>query len=105
MKLSREEIILTLWFLFTVVMMNVGACHLGPGPITPVDPDPEQREFDCRSACARLRELHCPAAEDTVGGATCEQVCINVQESGFIAWDLECRSVAVSCDMVERCEH
>jgi hypothetical protein len=103
MKIKREEWLLTAWFWF-VVILGVGGCHIAPAPVTPVEPDPEQSAFDCASACARLRELGCPEAENTAGGATCEQVCDNVQSSGIVSWDLACRSRAPSCPAVDLCE-
>ncbi len=75
-----------------------------PGP-PPQPPKPEPVEgATCASACDRFRELGCPEGEDTAGGGTCEEVCQNVQDSGIIEWDLECRTGVDACDQVDSCE-
>lgn len=72
-----------------------------PRPI----PDPEPgKTADCAQACDWMEELGCEAAHTTAEGAGCEEVCQNVQDSGFLRWNLECRSTATTCEAVDRCE-
>ncbi len=66
-------------------------------------PDSRRRAPTCADACARLTVLHCAGGATTPGGATCLDVCRNVQESGIVAWNLSCLSNAKSCATAESC--
>lgn len=77
----------------------VSACSAVPAP----SPKPEPKAT-CADVCARGVGLGCAFALPTEGGATCVEVCNNVQSSGIIEWDLECRASAASCEAVDLCE-
>jgi hypothetical protein len=57
----------------------------------------------CPAACARLGVLSCEAGKPTPDGATCEQVCSNVQASGLNRINTECIAAADSCAAAEEC--
>lgn len=76
------------------------ACtHTAPPP-----PNPPPGDATCADVCARYDALHCPAAQPTPEGATCLDVCRSLQSSAIVAWDLNCRVRAMSCDEADRCE-
>lgn len=81
-------------FLFSVCV----ACGPLPGPVDP------PAVPTCETACDRARVLNCAYAHPTAAGASCVEVCENVQTSGFLKWDLGCRSVAASCAAIDACE-
>lgn len=103
-KLSREDIYLTLVYWGFVLGLVAWGCQIVPEPVEPTPVQPDDPAFNCSTACVRLRDLNCSAGENTAGGATCEQVCENVRTSGFVVWNMKCRSLAGSCDAVELCE-
>lgn len=72
-----------------------------PGPIP--DPDPNNR-VGCEEMCDRMRSLKCSSGKPTPNGASCEHVCENIQKSGFLKLDLECRYEAESCEAADSCE-
>lgn len=72
---------------------------------TPPGPSPDPQEATCAGMCARMAALDCPAAQDTPNGATCVQVCENVQATGIARWDLECRVAAPTCEAIDNCEN
>lgn len=57
----------------------------------------------CDKACSRVRSLGCREALPTAGGATCEQICETVQESGIVVWNLGCFESAPDCQTVAAC--
>lgn len=78
----------------------------GPGPAVIVVPSarPEPgTPADCARACAHLRSLGCEEGKPTPGGASCEQVCDNVQQSGATALDLGCVVDAGTCARANGC--
>ena len=81
-------------------------CRFIPEPVEPgpIPPEPQPSAASCTTACDNMREFHCEAAKPTVGGASCEKVCENVQASGIISWDLVCRTMANSCEDADNCE-
>lgn len=99
----------------TVLYVSLGlalttAC--GPtNPPKPPDPyeDPDagpdaSRSPTCAGACARMRDLGCPLGNKTPRGATCEEVCKNVQENNAGAgFDVRCLSTARSCAATSAC--
>ncbi len=78
-----------------------------PRPAPPPDPAPPPPPPDptvgCAEACTHLRELRCPQAQPTEAGASCEQVCANVNASGTLLLDTKCVVQASSCDAADRC--
>jgi len=78
----------------------------GSGGAGGIDADTDAaqaRQPTCADACARLSALHCSEAGTTTAGATCLDVCRNVQSSGVVAWNLSCLSKAKSCAAAEIC--
>jgi hypothetical protein len=70
----------------------------------PPKPVPPETQVTCAEVCQHWEKLGCEEAEPTPNGGTCEDVCLNVQESGIISWDLDCRAEIASCDQVDSCE-
>jgi hypothetical protein len=73
-------------------------------PVVPGPPPPPYPESTCEEVCEHWRKLDCKEAEPSKGGGSCEAVCVNVQESGIIKWDLGCRASVRGCDQIDRCE-
>lgn len=65
----------------------------------PVRPDVPS----CASACGRLADLGCEAGQPTPKGASCEEVCLNAERSGFALWDVGCVTRAPDCEAADRC--
>ncbi len=57
----------------------------------------------CERACQHLALLGCAEAEPTPGGASCVEVCRNVEESGVVSLDLECVAQVVRCEDLDGC--
>jgi hypothetical protein len=79
--------------------LGEGCPHPAPPPVPPTPVI-----ASCATVCAHETDLGCPAARSTPNGATCEDVCRNVQTSGIITWDLACRSTAPTCSAIDACE-
>lgn len=85
-----------------LILVAVAGC---PKPVPPpVPPTPPDGAATCATACERMRELHCIDVEPTPEGATCDDICQNIIDSEILTWDLDCRTMATSCDEVENCE-
>lgn len=82
------------------VVLGTACCKVGPAP----GPDGPSTGATCETACARLEALGCEAAKPTPGGEECAAVCENAQASGFVKWDLGCRTEAPTCDAADECE-
>lgn len=98
--------------LFFLALLITLSCTPRPPvpPVGPTDVDAsiadaadEARRPTCADVCARLSALHCPEAETTAAGATCLDVCRNVQSSGVAGWNLSCLSNAKSCAAADSC--
>jgi len=70
-------------------------------PPEPMNPDPTA---DCGAMCEHWRSLDCKQAEPSPAGAGCEEICINVQSSGIISWNMACRTAVKACDEIDKCE-
>lgn len=90
-------------FLLAICSCHRGPCSSVPGP-TPRAMSSAAAAAPCAAVCAHMRTLGCAAATPTPKGASCEEVCITVQTSGVVAWDLDCRSKAPTCDAIDACE-
>lgn len=77
-----------------------------PGPVPPPGPETDAAGPNptCVAYCAHVTELGCPQAKPTPKGATCTEVCENVQGSGYASLDLRCGFQAKSCAGVTACE-
>jgi hypothetical protein len=79
------------------------SCAPAYEPERPPRPRPEPNASACSAACERLAELGCPEAETTPAGASCLEVCENVEASGTVTLDPACVAQLDACDL-ERCE-
>jgi len=86
-----------------ILVLIILGCSNGCGPApTPVPPhEPVPVEATCKSVCAHGDELGCDWAATQ---ANCSEVCNNVQASGILRWDLDCRIKAETCAAVDECE-
>lgn len=57
----------------------------------------------CPEACAHGAELGCSWSKPTARGASCVEVCENVQASATVAWNCDCMVRAESCAKADRC--
>lgn len=104
MKISAMTAIVSAAFLF------VTAC---PGPVAPTpstDAGHDAAEDDARAAtcanwCKHATALRCEAAKPTPKGVSCTVVCINLQDSGVVVWNLRCRISASTCALADECEN
>ena len=62
------------------------------------------RPSTCAGWCSNAAALRCPSGKPTPLGATCVQVCTNVQ-TGPAKWNLKCRAAAKTCKAADACEH
>lgn len=88
------------------LLLALGACNpLNPlPPATPLDPPPTPgTAADCKAACAHLVALHCPSGDPTPQGGTCEQVCLNTEESGYASMNPRCLAQIKACADEEAC--
>lgn len=69
----------------------------------PLPPDPEPLEGDCASACANLRNLGCPEAENGPDGQVCEADCEIALKEGVIDPRTGCLSHVKACGEVAAC--
>jgi len=98
---------LAAWLLATVIMA-CGACR--DAPVTPPVPGdggaggaPPAVLDPCERACQRLAELGCAESQPTEGGASCTEVCRNLEESGVVSLDPACVELVVQCEDVDAC--
>jgi hypothetical protein len=99
------------FLVFVPTLMACGACR--ENPVTPPDPpDPADGGAGgapvvvlepCERACLRLAELGCEEAQPTDDGASCVDVCRNVEDSGAVSLDPECVVQIAQCEDVDAC--
>lgn len=88
---------LRLVFLMCLEFCAGGCAHLpGPAPV----PHPGAT---CESVCAHEAQLGCDAAKPTAHGASCVEICTNVELSGLARFDLPCMDAAPTCAAVDDC--
>ncbi len=81
---------------------GLAAC---PKPIPNPEPEPEldgAAPATCESVCAHWTDLGCKEAQPTPDGASCVEVCENIQQSN-LKDDLECQVAVTSCDQIDGC--
>ena len=107
---------------FLFALTACGACELGPFPKPPPQPEPPSPWDDpsdaapqpdedvdaaahspCYLACKKLAALGCPEAKPTAAGATCTQVCANIEASGVVSMGPDCVARAGSCVSARAC--
>lgn len=57
----------------------------------------------CERACQRLAALGCEEAQPTDDGASCVDVCSNVEGSGAVTLDPECVVQIAQCEDIDAC--
>lgn len=77
----------------------------GPQPPRPAAPDAGPGVVSCAAYCEHAAALGCEQGKPTPKGASCMQVCDNVQTSGFGQLDLRCGYSATTCAAIDACEH
>lgn len=96
-----------------IAAMSIG-CPPSPTPPTPDadagdtwdagdDFDAEAVASTCANWCKRAAVLKCPSAQPTKKGATCVEVCTNVQ-TGPVHFNLKCKIAAKSCAAADACQ-
>ncbi len=95
-----------LWptLIFALLTSMPWAIACGPTPPEPKPPiDPSV--VSCADYCRHIRdELHCPQGAPTKKGASCEVVCGNVENSGYVQNARACSMRAQTCAAVSACE-
>lgn len=68
-----------------------------PAPLAPAT---------CETACAHARELGCVVGTPTPAGATCEEVCRNVERIGHeeARWPVKCVHESTTCEQADSCQ-
>lgn len=88
-------------FAVIVLAAALAGCATTPTP-TPVTPSPPGTPT-CETACDHLAQLGCTAAQPTPAGATCLEVCTNIEDSGVIVYGVKCVTDAESCAKADNC--
>ena len=98
--------------LIFVGTLGIIACCHPHEPVTPTPggdggapPDAASRNPTCALFCGHMRELGCVQGKPTPKGASCEEVCLNVQQSEFAKLDLRCGYDARTCEAATACEN
>lgn len=75
-----------------------------PGEVKPVPiPEEEKEESNgCSIACKTLQELGCEEGKPTPEGATCKQVCENMEKNGM-PFDTSCIAAIKNCEQLDSC--
>lgn len=66
-------------------------------------PTPAAGAATCETACAHLEQLGCSAAKPTPRGATCVEVCRNVEDSMIVDYGEACVTTAPTCAAADAC--
>lgn len=85
----------------------LAACHQHQDPVTPTnDPDGGAPEaaVSCAAYCSHAERLGCDQGKPTAKGATCTEVCSNLQTSSYSKLDLRCGYNAQTCQAMDVCE-
>ena len=94
-------------FLALVPLLLAAHCEPAPSPSPGAAGAPSTggapSSSPCDDACAHFRELDCPAGEPTEEGATCTEVCENLNASGTLMLDTDCVLRARDCDSADKC--
>lgn len=100
-------ILAVLWLVVmtTVIVAVLTSCTPRPPvPPQPIPPNSDSgTEITCADVCRHLSGMMCPSAEPTKNGATCVEVCENVQSSGTMTFDMKCLITAPSCKAADEC--
>jgi hypothetical protein len=100
----RKAIAMRIAPILALLILGCGnGCGPAPTPVPPPVPEPTPTpvETTCEAVCAHGDQLGCDWAATQ---ANCSEVCNNVQASGILRWDLDCRIKAETCAAVDECE-
>ncbi len=107
--------------IFFTAALLASTCEVGPFPHPPPQPEPPSpwdyptdaapapEDVDaaahtpCYLACQKLAKLGCKEAEPTAAGATCTQVCTNVESTAGMSMAPDCVAHATSCPIARQC--
>ena len=76
-----------------------------PKPLPDPQPEPAPdgaAPATCESVCSHWAELGCEEAKPTPAGASCVEVCQNLQK-GNLPEDLECQAAVATCAEIDGC--
>jgi hypothetical protein len=75
--------------------------------VTDVRPKPTDAgsPSECSAACKHLRELGCEEGKPTPAGASCEDVCNNVERSGTVTLHPACVIHIKHCNEIQSCAY
>lgn len=88
---------------FVLAVAAIAAGGLTACPPNPDFPEIKDIPAACAKACSHFADLDCEEAKPTNGGISCTQVCVNMQESGLISYDLACAATVTSCEAISAC--
>lgn len=108
------RLVFSLLVSFVVLLLVTANCEpLVPTPTDPTSVDsgpppdveePDAGESDCQRTCRKYERLTCKEAEDTPKGGSCEDVCENAAESGYVlAKEPGCAAESQTCDALRAC--
>lgn len=89
---------------FAALMLCAGHCDTPPADVRPKPVEAGTPE-DCAAACAHMAQLGCEEAKPTPKGATCEDVCNNVESSGTITLSPACVVKITKCEEIDSCTY
>lgn len=101
MERHYARFVALLWAL-PVLLLGLPGC---PKPLPNPEPEPTldgAAPATCASVCAHWTDLGCEEAKPTPAGASCAEVCRNLQQ-GNLPEDLECQAAVTSCDQIDDC--
>ncbi len=80
-------------------------CGCVSSVLVPQAPPPPVARPSCAEACAHARELECAIGDPTPAGATCEEVCLNVETAGLedVRWPIGCVLASSTCAEADAC--
>lgn len=83
-------------------------CTPRPAPLDASAPPPPsnpkvQLADDCPNACNKLREHNCPAGFQPDGGDTCEDICAQAVNSGYLYWPSTCIAQSETVEQIRAC--
>lgn len=86
-----------------IAALSLSLVWCTPPVPTPIEPEPlPPAPASCASMCDRMRQLGCEEGKPTDGGASCEMVCENAEQSP-VPMPVACMAQARSCAQVPDC--
>lgn len=82
-----------------------GQADAAPAPPPPPPAADAGPMRPCEAACARYAFLKCKQAQPTPDGASCVDVCENVESSGVMSLGPDCVAHAARCEDADACAY